>query len=603
MRKKFLIPFLTAILMLQCTGKKNARDPHHFPQNVELNGELANRIALTQKRLQVEHPFAVDFTIQDVARKSGKERRFEEYEGDISGRVLSAWSYSARLLNQRPAKLDSIASQVLQYQNPDGSFGKDQQPMGWDYWGRQLWGHGRLLVGLVEYYKLTQDSRFNISAEKLGDYLIKGISDWEVKNQDHHWFTNYTSLIESLMLLYEISPLDKYLNAAKKMAQFIPEFGAYHSHGYLISLVGLAKLYQHTGDDVYYQYLIDTYWRALLPQTRHIDGSVSEWFPVNLRTEGCSVVDWLRLNLQMWQITKDGIYIEEAERTWLNALNFHQTGNGAFGHALRDWQEYYSEYHESWWCCLKHGLFGYSEVVQHTFTRQQHNAWINFYHEMEADLNLPASSLALQMKTKYPKNGNVQITLITDKPKKITVHLRIPRWAKTFVIKVNGKVCDQETKNGYFLISRNWQPDDIIELNFPVRLRLEDSRGNIITKRFASNSPLFPDGCFYYGPLLLGADLFHNKKLPDKILFDLSSQYKSAPFSVSKMNKNYEIKSAQFQLPAMSGKERFSIKLVPICSQTGYSPWTAKLQNFIPTGEMGIQRYQTRMIHEVELIK
>jgi len=603
MKNKFIVLILLTFLLLQCTGKKIDNAVYIFPQNVELKGELANRIALTQKRLQVEHPFGVDFTIQDVARLHGKERRFEEYEGDISGRVLSGWSYSARLLNQRPEKLDSIATRILQFQNQDGSFGKDQQPMGWDYWGRQLWGHGRLLVGLVEYFKLTHDSRFKISAERLGDYLIRGISSWALENQDHHWFTNYTSLIESLMRLYEISPAEKYLSAAKQMAQFIPEFGEYHSHGYLISLAGLAKLYQITGEKSYFQFLDETYWRQLIPHARQIDGSMSEWFPVGLRTEGCSIVDWLRLNLYMWEITQDGVCLDEAEKTWLNALNFHQTGNGAFGHAERDAIEYYSEYHESWWCCLMHGLFGYAEVLQNTFVGQQQNVWINFYQEMEADLNLPASLLSLQMKTKYPNDGNIYIKLITDKIQSITVHLRIPRWAKNFIIKVNGKVTTQETKNGYFSITRNWKPNDVIELNFPMHLRLEDSHGNIITKRFAPNSRLFPDGCFYYGPLLLGADLFHNKRIPDKILFDLSSQYENTLLSDTEVNRNYEIKSAQFQLPALFGKEKSSVLLVPISSQTGYSLWTAELQNFIPTGEKGIQRFRTRMLHDVAIIK
>ena len=67
-----------------------------FPTNVQLDGDLARRIALTERRLQ-SHPFDLDFIVQDVARTEGKRRRFEEYEGDVSGRLLGAWSYISRL--------------------------------------------------------------------------------------------------------------------------------------------------------------------------------------------------------------------------------------------------------------------------------------------------------------------------------------------------------------------------------------------------------------------------------------------------------------------------------------------------------------------------
>ena len=61
---------------------------YQFPKTIRATGELARRIELTQARLQAEHPFTIDLVLQDVARKSGNQRRFEEYEGDISGRIL-----------------------------------------------------------------------------------------------------------------------------------------------------------------------------------------------------------------------------------------------------------------------------------------------------------------------------------------------------------------------------------------------------------------------------------------------------------------------------------------------------------------------------------
>ena len=425
MKYRFRLLVLLVFIIAGCKGMKSKENEFYSPSQITPSGDLANRIELTERRLQCEHPFTVDFVVQDVARVKDLERRFEEYEGDVSGRILGAWSYAARLLNQRPTKLDSIANRVLHHQNPDGSFGKNQQAVDWDMWGRQLWGHGRLLVGLFEYFKLTGDIRFLHSAENLGDYLAATVSNWTTEHRSHHWFTNYTSLLESLMILYEISRKHEYLTAAEKMVPFIPEFAYYHSHGYLISLVGLAKLYQNTGFQTYWNLLYDTYWRDLIRYAHRPDGGICEWFPLDDRTEGCSIVDWLRLNLCIWEITKDAVYIEEAEKTWLNALNFHQTHNGAFGHARLNSRGYKSPYSEAWWCCLMHGLFGQAEILQHSLVAEHDKVWLNFYTPLEAQFSFPDSPITIRSQTNYPNDGQVEITIETEAPQSFAFYVLV----------------------------------------------------------------------------------------------------------------------------------------------------------------------------------
>ena len=59
---------------------------------------------------------------------------------------------------------------------------------------------------------------------------------------------------------------------------------------------------------------------------------------MQLRNEGCSIADWLMLNLNAGLITgEDGAY-EKAERIFWNALAFNQWINGSFGHRGSDGQ-------------------------------------------------------------------------------------------------------------------------------------------------------------------------------------------------------------------------------------------------------------------------
>ena len=601
---RIIITLLAVLFLMSCTNPKSDDVSVRFAESLKPTGELLQRIQLTERRLQ-SHPFSLEFIVQDVARVPNRDRRFEEYEGDVSGRLLGAWSYAARLLDQRPVMLDSVAEAVLQYQSAEGYFGKNQQPEGWDMWGRQLWGHGRLLVGLVEYYKLTGDKRFLQSAESLGNYIAGGIPFWPIERLSHQWFTNYTSLLESLMILYETSGKEEFLQAAKEIVQYIPPFGHYHSHGYLISLVGLAKLYQQTGEASYWQKLYDLYWRDLMRFGQRPDGAICEWFPIDDRTETCSIVDWLRLNLQMWQISQDGRYLDEAERTWLNGLNFHQTHNGAFGHASLVSCGYTAKYSEAWWCCLEHGLFGLAELLQNCVAATDDGIWINFFTPLQGQIKIADEICSFKIRTSYPQNGDIEFELQDCRTRPFTINIRKPGWAKKYELLVNNEKTVTKLKNGFIGIERTWQSGDVIRLRFPLRLRLEDERGNVL-KAGSTEDSMFNAGFFFYGPLLLGADLHWNKQFPDLILFDPAHDYQVKAGSAQgkkSSERAFALPEAHFSLPSKTGRKSTSVMLVPMSEQTGYGTWSDRLPTFIRTGEKPIQRVPVRLCNRVQIVK
>ena len=588
----------------------------HFAQNVKLNGELAQRIALTERRLQ-HHPFSLEFIVQDVARIEGKLRRFEDYEGDVSGRVLGAWSYICRLLNQRPEKLDAIADKILKHQKPQGYFGRNQQGEGWDKWGRQNFGHGRLLVGLVEYYKLTKEKRFLTAGEKLGDYFVRTIPKWTTEYSDNPWTdtsseidwqdnqsvrrhfvkTHHTSVLEGLMLLYEISPKRQYLDTAKKLVDLFPSFGQYHSHSYLNTMVGIAMLYRQTGTAEYLDRLERDYWRHIIRYCRRPDGGVCEFYTLDLNTEGCSLADWLRLNLQMWQLTKEAVYIEQAERVWFNSLNFHQTHNGAFGHAALSPNGYDIQYHQAWWCCLMRGLFAYAEIVNYTFAADQNNLYINFYTPMTCQVIVNDTPVHIEMNTAYPGKGDVKIKFSPKNKIKFTARLRIPRWADNYKATVNGNPVTKPAAKNILSVTRQWQKGDVLKLEFPIQLRLEDEKGNQVLEQ-RSFGDYYHSAYFFHGPLILGADSERNPKLPDSIILNLSKHHRFTEV----MSNPYSISQAHYKLPAQIGLEKSEVILVPISESTGYGNWTDKLEGFLRNGSRPIQHPCVQIRHNVKII-
>lgn len=590
----------------------------HFPQNVKLSGELEKRVRLTEKRFQ-HQPFDLDLIVQDVARKPKLKRRFEEYEGDVSGRTLGSWSYMSRLLGEHPAKLDSIFERVLQYQSADGFFGTDQQKIDWDYWGRQTFGHGRLLGGLVQYYLLTSDARAKQAAEKLGDYFVSKIPLWASAFKDNPWSdhndwvnwqdqnsnrrhfvkTHMTSILESLMMLHDISPKQTYLDAGEKVVAHFPEFGQYHSHSYMNTMVGMTMLYDKTGDHRLLSRLYDTYWQDIAGHSSPVDGGMREWFPDDHRTEGCSITDWVRLNLYMWKITRDAVYLDAAENAWYNALNFHQTANGAFGHATCSAAGYESAYSEAWWCCTMHGLWAYADLVNFAAAASDKDVWFNFYTPMRFDLTIAGQDARFQVETAYPADGHVQISCTTNSVVQTTTHLRIPHWADSISVTINGKAVSGARRKDVFTFDHEWQNGDLLALDMPLALRIVDEHGNnVLKRRQFDEQPI--TGCFFYGPLLLGLDDKHNQRLPIEIHFDADKNYRTAadaaPF----------VLDAHFMLPSVTKWsiefESFST-LKPISEITGSAEWSDAWRNFKRNGEKPISRPTVQIWQNIRIKK
>ncbi len=576
----FLVP---AFLALDWGGPGEPRktDLVRLPQRLTVSGELAERVRLTVRRLLSDNPYSDSLILEDVARRPDYDRRFEEYEGDVSGRYLGALSAIGSLLGQRLPKLERVAQQILQHQSSDGFFGIDQEPQGWEEWRKQLWGHGRLLTGLIEYYRYSGDERFLTAAKGLARYLAAGIDRWPLDKTRHRWFTDFTSLLESFMILWEVDRSEDWLKAARKVAPLVPEFGRYHAHGYLISRVGVTKLALATGDTDIVAALAEEIRGTLLPKVVLPDGGMVEWLPSNNRTEGCAVVDWLRLLLGMWELTGSGHYIEQAERTWLNSLYFHQTANGAFGHAHVTAVGYEAPYSEAWWCCLPHGLYGYVEILRHAVAVRRSVLYVNFYVPLRWSVDLSGRTVNVEVDTDYPRSGLVLIRLDSPRRLPLTLKVRIPAWCDSPRVEVNGEEIQVLVSEGYATLTREWPPGSVLRLTLPLQLRRETSTPPPSIAPNDSGRYTF----FYHGPLLLVQ--WGRETVP----------YPTAPSAFAPAAVPEEPSPSPFSIPSAHYRLRpgaAAIVLTPISEATAFGHWTAELQNFIPTGEKPIQRRPAR---------
>jgi hypothetical protein len=86
---------------------------------------------------------------------------------------------------------------------------------------------------------------------------------------------------------------------------------------------------------------------------------------------------------------------------------------------------------------------------------------------------------ALTQVTEYPFENTVKIQVAASQPAEFSIYVRIPAWTIDPVLSVNGKSVSEPTRPGTFAaIKRMWKHGDRVELELPMRLRLEQVDAN-----------------------------------------------------------------------------------------------------------------------------
>ena len=252
-----------------------------------------------------------DFILEDVRATPG--RRFTQFSGDVSGRYIGALATASRLYGTKFPHLDGLVASVIALQKPDGYFGAAfhyDKPTDDDL--ALLWGNGRLLVGLIEYYRLNAQpgARPEVlaSAVRLGDFLVRIaplMLSPEIRQAfgAQHFASSYicwTQQTEGLANLYEVTKDERYRKLTGQIIDVTERLPGDHVHGYLCSLRGAMDLYRITGDRTILAKCEAAWTDISASKDALIDGGVPEgWTPNNSRTEGCGEADWLRLNLAL----------------------------------------------------------------------------------------------------------------------------------------------------------------------------------------------------------------------------------------------------------------------------------------------------------------
>jgi DUF1680 family protein len=451
--------------------------------------------------------YTEDFVLEDV--KATPSRRFTEFSGDVSGRYIGALATASRVYGTSFPALDGLVAKTIALQKPDGYFGSTfhyDHPTDNDL--ALLWGNGRLLVGLLEYYRLKPSPAVLAACKRLGDFLVR-IGPLMLSERTRsefgaqHFASSYicwTQQTEGLANLYEVTGDERYRKLTEQIIAVTERRPSDHVHGYLSSLRGAMDLYRMTSDAAILARCEAAWTDITQSPDLLITGGVPEgWSPNNHRTEGCGEADWLRLNLMLWKATGKPQYLAMAERTTFNEFAFNQFSSGDFGHHV------FTETGlpaggavRAWWCCTLHGLRCFPDIQGSAF-RSGNGGLGGLSFDLPVDGRIETASLSATSVSSLAHDGTVRITVRPGKSAGAgaqILRVRKPEWAAIVTVRVNGAVDPAPIEDGYAKIERAWHDSDVVAVHYGMTLRSEPSGKDRVS--------------YFFGPWLLGAAASEN---------------------------------------------------------------------------------------------
>jgi DUF1680 family protein len=143
-------------------------------------------------------------------------------------------------------------------------------------------------------------------------------------------------------------------------------------------------------------------------------------------------------------------------------------------------------------CCPSNLLRTMAQLSAYFYSRDETGLWVHHYAGNKVTCQLTATeSFALEQITDYPWSGEVKLVIRQAPTRPVAVHLRVPGWAGSAKVDVNGKaVIDPPAEHGYLMLNQTWQPDDTIILSLPLDAqliaadpRVEETRNQVAVMR------------------------------------------------------------------------------------------------------------------------
>jgi DUF1680 family protein len=368
--------------------------------------------------------------------------------------------------------------------------------------------YDKLVCGLIDSHQYVGDAdaysilelTTNTALPHLPGKAIEHGRRWrENPGEGYTWDESYT-ISENLFLAYQRGAGERYCSLAVQylydeyydpLAEGRNVLAGRHAYSYVNSLSSAMQAYLTLGNAKYLRAASNAF-EMLTAQSFATGG----WGPdEQLRAPDsgdvvksltgshnsfetpCGSYAHFKLTRYLVRVTRDSKYGDSMERVMYNTVLGAKpllADGSTFYYADYNFQgrKIYKDVH--WPCCSGTLPQVAADYRINVYFGDPEGVYVNLYIPSTLRCTQGRAQVSLTQRSGYPFDGSVRLALTLSKPAEFAIHLRIPAWAEGASIFVNGKPVPALDGPGTFVtIRRTWKTGDLIEMNLPMKLRLE----------------------------------------------------------------------------------------------------------------------------------
>ena len=488
-----------------------------------------------------------DRLLAPFLREAGLEPKAESYpnwentglDGHIGGHYLTALSlmYASTGNKEMKERLDYMISELKQCQDANGNGYIGGVPGGQKAWdeiksgdiragGFSLNGKWVPLYNIHKTYAGLRDAwlyAHNETAKQMlidmTDWMLDLVSDLNDEQIQTMLKSEHGGLNETFADVADITGNEKYLELAKKFShreildpliEHHDELNGKHANTQIPKVIGYERIAELDGDSTWSDAAL-FFWDVVVNgrsvaiggnsvrEHFHPKDDFSEMISSVEGPETCNSYNMLKLTKMLYPtFGNKRKFIDYYEKTLYNhilaSVNPDNGGLVYFTPMRPNHYRVYSQPQTSFWCCVGSGIENPGKYGEMIYAHSAKSLYVNLF--IPSVLNWTEKETEVVLKTQFPDEDKIYLTINPKEKTEFELHLRYPSWVEDGALKVlvNGKAAKyQLSENGYAVVNREWEKGDKVELVLPMKItveQLEDGSNNY---------------AFKYGPIVLAA--------------------------------------------------------------------------------------------------
>ncbi len=432
----------------------------------------------------------------DSGWRGGPGESWEKGPYYLKGLVSLAYTLNDAGLKK---KAQTWIDAILTSQQPDGFYGPGERNKV-DWWPRMV-----VNWALRDYYEATADARVLRHLRSYYGYMLvnlpsRPLFDWgKARAADEmdnvFWLYNRTGdpkLLEIAVLLRKQAWdwVDIY---AHNRFQHFGTFFTYHNVNVPQAFKFPLMTYELTKARADGEALIAG-WQALerdhgLPFGMTSGTEFLSGTSPSQGTEMCSFVEQMLSFYTATRVLGTPDWAERAEKVAFNGMpagltkdfkqyQYYTLPNQVI--AKRGPQHFNQEYddgvcqgpHSGCHCCCYNLHMGWPKFAQHAWmATADHGLAVVLYAPTEVTTPVQGQAVRITETTDYPFNDTISLHLKMAESLTFPLHLRIPAWSASPVVKVNGETQSEVKPGTFHVLNRTWKQGDVVSLTFPMSIK------------------------------------------------------------------------------------------------------------------------------------